>query len=72
MSGYSCKACGAPANVDAHGITRFCDCGTTVVASMNAVAYGRGHVAEASATEKLLAAFHAVGLSVLKALRAGV
>lgn len=72
MSDYHCKACGAPAAVDDRGITRSCDCNTTVIASMNAVAYGRGHVAEATATEKLLAAFHAVGLAVLQRLRGRV
>lgn len=68
MSGYSCKACGAPVRVDDTGITRSCGCNTTVVASMSGTVYGRGHACEPTPTERLLAIFHKVGLDLMKVL----
>lgn len=49
MTGYACKHCGAPAAVSPDGeITRGCSHAGTVVASMAAVAYGRGGMREAN------------------------
>lgn len=43
--GYFCKACGAPASVDDDGmISRACEHDGTIVASLSAVAHGRGHL----------------------------
>lgn len=44
MSGYACKECGAPAFTDGDVISRTCEHGGTIIASMEAVAYGEGHV----------------------------
>jgi hypothetical protein len=45
MSGYSCKQCGAEAFPEAGGsIRRTCEHNGTIIASMQAVAYGEGHM----------------------------
>lgn len=42
-TGYACKACGAPAAVDADGtIARSCAHAGTIIAGMKATAYGEG------------------------------
>ena len=67
MHGYACKACGAPASVDDAGaIARSCAHTGTVIASMSAVAYGRGGMREAS---PLLAFFRALGRRLMGAAR---
>lgn len=59
MSGYACKACGAPAAVSDDGaIARSCSHTGAVIASMSAVAYGRGGMREAT---PILAFFRALG-----------
>jgi predicted regulator of Ras-like GTPase activity (Roadblock/LC7/MglB family) len=73
MSGYACKACGASAIVTQDGVVRSCSCNTTVVASMNATVYGKGHASvQLTPVQRLLALFHAAGLDVMKALRGRV
>lgn len=45
---YNCKACGAVVAVDKNGkVTRACRCGqdTGIVASISAIAFGKGGVA---------------------------
>lgn len=54
MTGYYCKACEAPATVDAAGIHRTCDCNTTIIAGMAAHAKGVGGVQEASMLSRFL------------------
>jgi hypothetical protein len=71
MSGYACKACGATVHVDDAGVRRTCDCNTTVVASMSAVATGDGGASERNPAKDLLRVFHDIGLSILKGLRGG-
>ena len=67
MPGYSCKACGAPAEVTDDGrIVRTCEHAGTVIASMSAVATGRGGVREKN---RVLAFFQALGRSLMRAVR---
>lgn len=62
--GYSCKLCGAPADVTPDGIiTRTCEHSGTIVATMSAVAYGRGHVSEAQ--HPVLRFLRALGLRIM-------
>lgn len=62
-TGYACKACSAPATVDESGLHRSCSCNTTVVASMEAVAYGKGGAAE-DPRPLLLALLYKIGLAL--------
>lgn len=49
MTGYSCKACGAPADVGEEGIERTCaHTTTTVVADMSGTLYAQGSAGEAA------------------------
>lgn len=54
MSAYYCKACEAPATVDATGVHRTCDCNTTVIAGMSAHARGEGAVNEVSRVSQFI------------------
>lgn len=63
MTGYTCKECGAPADVTDDGrILRSCDHAGTVLASMDAVAYGRGGLRERN---RLFEFFRALGLRLM-------
>lgn len=67
MTGYFCKACEAPATVDADGVHRTCGCNTTVIAGMTARAVGHGAVhVEPTLTQKILNALHQIGLYTMR------
>jgi len=42
--GYFCKECGAPAEVNSHGIIRTCEHTGTITLGMVVTCYGEGHV----------------------------
>jgi hypothetical protein len=73
MTGYYCSACHASASIKHGALARGCACAAPVVCEMQAVATGEGACAvEPTPTERLFAAFHAIGLKTLELLRARV
>jgi len=71
-TGYFCKNCHAEATMTENGLVRGCQCNSTIIASLEATAYGESHCSEQPLKQKLFDFFHQIGLETLKRLKNGV